>query len=378
MNFNGGYKPLFYDRSVLICARRNKIFKLHDDGTEEFLFSIPTTNINLLFLHSRLLSRLLRLGVYSSVIHNNTYFFCFSKKLYSYNPKQKILSVEFYFEKGHGPLSFCSEIKLKGFSRTVYFGEYFSNKDLNAVRILKRNHNGTWVKCYEFAKGSINHIHRLVEDRQNNCIWILAGDFGSAAGIYRTTNNFTNVEKIVYGNQKYRSCVAFPLENGLLYATDSQFEKNSIRVLRNFNGEWISCHLFDTNGPVIYGCELKDFYIFSTSVEPGKLEKNLLLKMLDRESGPGIINDYVEIIALDKDNLKLISVSKNAKDVFPPRLFQFGSAMFPSVTSHHNIIHAYFTATKFNEGKIEVIDMKNFHNSLLNGSLNLKNLRKKD
>ena len=132
-------KVLFQDENFMIYARRNRVFRVNDFGKEDFLFEFPVIWYQRIFLWSRLLTRILRLGVYRATIFEDHYFFCFHKKMYSFNIKLWILTEEFIFEKGHGPLTFCDGRGIHGFDEALYFGEYFSDDNLDLIRILKRN-----------------------------------------------------------------------------------------------------------------------------------------------------------------------------------------------------------------------------------------------
>lgn len=143
----------------------------------------------------------------------------------------------------------------------------------------------------------------------------------------------------------------------MLYATDSHLEQNTIRVLAKIDGEWSSSWFADINGPVIYGCELLDFYVFATSVEPGLVKSNIVATLLDTRKGPGIDKNQVEIIAVSKSTKRIHKIEENQKDFLPARIFQFGSAMFPSFSSHSNHLYTYYTATQSAEGQTKIIDL---------------------
>ena len=351
-------KPLFYEEENLICAKKNKIISVASDGTESLICVLPINWLQALLLCSRLLSRLFRLEVYSSAISGGIYFISFQKKLYSFKKSSGKLTCEISFENGHGPLSFCCIDSLEGFNSTIYYGDYVSNPSYEPISIYKRLDNGGWDKCFTFPKNLINHVHGLVKDDIRNCVWILTGDYGSSFGIYKATNNFSKVEPIIIGDQKFRSCVAYPVIDGLLYATDSHLEKNTIRILKNIDDNWVSEEISKINGPVIYGCELLDFFIFATSVEPGLKKSNKISTLLDREKGPGIINNHVEIVAISKLTMKKTILEVNPKDLLPARLFQFGSACFPSKSNSSNRLATYYTATQKYEGELRDIEIK--------------------
>lgn len=344
-------KSLFSDNGFTIFSKRNKIFKIDEFFNKELIVSLPVGWIFKMLSHSRLLSRIFRLDVYCAAHYADHYFFCFQKKIFSYCKNTQSLQVEHNFQKGNGPIRFTIIENISGFDDGIYFGEYFSDAVLDPIRILKRLPSGNWIECYLFESGKINHVHSLVPDKNNNCVWILTGDFGSASAIFKAKENFSEVIPIVQGQQKFRSCVAFPHEGNLIYATDSHLESNSIRLLSFSKNRWHSKKLFDINGPVIYGFESKDYYIFSTSVEPGDAKSSFIFNLLDTKKGPGIIHNRVEIIAYQKYENTLIKLFLNPKDCWPARLCQFGSAIFAGGSVNNNNFYVYFTGTKNFEGK---------------------------
>lgn len=351
-------QPLFRDGHKMIFAIRNKIVSIDESGNKENIISLPVSWFKNILLRSRLVNRILRLDVFRATQHGEYYFFCFQGRLFSYNKSSKILKKELLFEKGNGPLIFCNLMGVSGFDDGLYFGEYFSDIELDRIRILKRTDSGEWHACFTFQEGRINHIHALVPDKSNDCVWILTGDFGEAAAIYRATNNFKNVEPIVKGSQKYRACVAFPLKDNLVYATDTPYEKNHIRKLYKTNsGSWLSKKLYEVNGPIVYGCETKDYYIFSSTVEPGHIKPNFFLNLLDRKRGIGILRNQVEIYSLKKSDNTLKLIDINPKDQLPARLFQFGSASLSGHSTKTNRFYAYYVGTEFHEGNFKQFDI---------------------
>jgi hypothetical protein len=238
----------------------------------------------------------------------------------------EILS-EIKIPKGVRPLNFLKIKDLENFDEGLYFGEYFDNDEKEAVRIFKKGENSL-DEVYCFKPGSIYHIHNLIEDKNRGCVWILTGDFGNEAAIFQAFDNFKRIECVVRGQQVFRSCVAFPVAEGLLYATDSQFEQNSIRLLKQNNQVWESIYVADLNGPCIFGSSIGDQYYFSTSVEAinsgGRIQK-----FLRNKRGPGIIENHSEIVG-GNCNKGFKTIYTNKKDFLPFILFQFGNILFPS------------------------------------------------
>ncbi|MCG3864919.1 MULTISPECIES: hypothetical protein [unclassified Photobacterium] len=352
-------KPLFFDGDKLIYARGNKVFSCFNNLSEELLFTFPKSKLNLITNKSRLFYRMFRSGVGAAIKAELNYFFVYDKKLFRYDIVSRVLVKEFNFTVGRGPLQFSIIKNIDGFTDVVCFGEYFGNHDRDPVNIYVRNSNGKWINTYSFVKGEINHIHALIPDIYRNCIWILAGDFEHSASIYKAEDNFKNVSPILTDNQNYRACVAFPLEDGILYATDSQIKTNSIRMMKQVGAGWVSEQLVDINGSCIYGTELKDYFVFSTSTEPSEKKIGKIARLLDNKPAPGILENKSDIIIYNKKSKKISIITSINKDIWPYRLFQFGSVMFPSNSEKSNILYSYNVGSKENDLSTVIYDLTN-------------------
>lgn len=338
------YKPLFFFNNRIYLVRQNKIFYLKNEELN-FFHKLPNSIFRIFFDKFKLISRLLRSQVWSVNVFKNQANICYQGNLYNLDLNSKKISKELSFKKGRGPINFCNVENIKGFDDGIYFGEYFMNPNFNEINVYRKINNKKWNIIYTFKNNhKINHIHSLIADKYNNCIWILAGDFGEAATIFRAKDNFQKVEKILDSHQSHRGVVAFPTEKGLLYATDSQFIHNSIRLLSKENGNWQSKKLHGINGPVINGCKIRDYYVFSTSTEPGEEKSGYIKNFFDRNPGPGIKINESQVICLSKDLLNLKIIYKNEKDYFPYRLFQFGSISFPEGKNNSNDLYVFPTA----------------------------------
>ncbi len=348
-------KPLFFnEKGNLLFSRLNKVYERSENGEEVLLFEFDEKLINKVLGNFSLWHRMKRLGVMSAISSEEHYFFSYSHHLIVYDRKNRSLKVEFKFNNGRGPLHFCNIIDILGFTDSICYGEYFGNHNRNPVSIFQREACGKWKNAFQFSEGKINHIHALIPDKKRCCVWILVGDFEHSAAIYMAKNNFNDVELIVEGKQSFRSCIAFPTDEGLLYATDTQQESNSIRLLRNEFGTWDSEKLYEIKGSCIYGTELKDYYVFSTSTEPSDEPKGKLSRLIDNKPGPGIKDNSSDIIVYSKEKKEFNILSTVEKDIFPYRIFQFGSIMFPSGKASNNHLFAYNVGSKKNDLSTEV------------------------
>ncbi len=350
-------KPLLCNDGKLMVAKGHIVYVVKNGYKMKRLFSFEESCINKTLNNNFLLYRTRRAGVYSAVKHKKNYFFSYGKKLFRYGLKEGLLTEEMSFENGRGPLQFCSVTDLKGFQDCVCFGEYFENdKKTKEVHIYAKLELGSWKIAYTFTLGEIDHIHALVPDKIRNCIWILTGDFGRSAGIWMATDNFKNVMRVASG-QQHRACVAFPIDQGLLYATDTQLERNSIRILFKEAGAWSSKTLHPINGSCIYGCELKDYFVFSTSTEPDINPGNIVISLLDNRPGPGIVKNSSDILLVEKNDYSMTNLCERPKDVFPYRLFQFGTIMFAGGSNNTNKLYAYNVGSKENDLATEFWDL---------------------
>jgi hypothetical protein len=345
------------DNEIVVSKRNNLYIYNLLINSFTLIVKLPTSNFISFCSRIKLLTRLLRLGVRLSVsISNNKIIVVFNKQFYEVDILNNSYESVFDIPRGNRPLNIANVINIVGFENTLYFGEYFSNFKRDSVNVYKRLSDKSWKIVYTFPEGTIEHIHAIVPDKYRECLWILTGDFNIASGIWMAKNNFNFVEPILQGSQKFRSCVAFPLPEGILYATDSQFEKNSIRLMRNQNEEWVSDFICYVNGPVIYGCKVKNNLFFSTSVEGDSHMKKIFSKYLDKTPGPGIEGKSSTIVGGNLENgFKILN--ENPKDNLPFILFQFGAITFPTGDNQSDYLFSYNIALKNNDLETQIFQI---------------------
>ena len=349
-----GYRPLCYmGTSILLLSKRNVLYcyNMKEDSYEK----ICSYKISFLF---RLLSvfsltrRLLRIEFrYGLELDGRRYLVVYKNSVLILDMIDKSIREQEVGERG---LSFAKIENVQGFENMICFGDYKENFSKDEISINSFINN-QWRKVYTFKKGEIEHVHAIIPDPINSRVWILTGDFGDSACIWLAEENFSKVRPIVRGSQMFRSCVAFPLDGGLLYATDSQMEENFINFLQpNFFGGFDLKVICSINGPCIYGTRLKDDFVFSTSVEPfnglGKIDitKGLLL----RNPGIGIKSPHSEILKLNRA-FEVKKLYSNQKDNWP-FIFQFGAVTFPTDNYDNNDLVFYNVSLKNNNNCTEI------------------------
>ena len=122
-----------------------------------------------------------------------------------------------------------------------------------------------------FPKGAIRHVHNIVHDPWQDCLWVLTGDYGDECRILRASYDFTSVEVVLQGKQQARAVAAVPTEDGLYFASDTPLEQNFIYRLER--GGTLSC-LAPVSSSSIYGCQVGSHVFFSTMVEPSEINRD--------------------------------------------------------------------------------------------------------
>jgi hypothetical protein len=192
----------------------------------------------------------------------------------------------------------------------VFWGEYFNNANRDEVHIYASEDRGsTWQVAYTFAKRSIRHVHNVVYDRWQDCLWVLTGDNGAECRIVRATCDFRNVEVVLSRNQQARTAAMVPTEAGLYFSSDTPLERNFIYLLdRNGHLE----RLANIGSSSIYGCRVGDSTFFSTMAEPSEVNPT----------------DHVSLYG-SADGVYWAPLGDWSKDRWPMKFFQYGNVFLP-------------------------------------------------
>ena len=256
------------------------------------------------------------------------------------------ISRGWYCGPGIRPLSFTDVKDIAGFDDGIYFGGYLGNMGKKPVNIYYRNGIDKWEVVYTFPNGFINHVHTIVPDSFRKCLWVFTGDFDEATAIWKITDCFNKVEKVAYNDQKYRGCVIYALPEGLLYATDAPFTDDYIYLMNPDTYE--VKEIFPIDGSCIYGCQWKDKYVFSSTVEGDGRNNTRWQFYFGRKRGAGIKDNYVHMYMGNlQDGFK--EIYKEKKDFMPLYTFQFGVFKFPQGINNSNTLFYQPVATKKND-----------------------------
>lgn len=193
---------------------------------------------------------------------------------------------------------------------TVYWGEYFDNPSRDEVHIYASADGGsTWSVAYTFPKGAIRHVHNIVHDPWQKCLWISTGDYGDECRILRASHDLRQIDVVLQGNQQARAVALVPAENGLYFSSDTPLEKNSIYHLDRTGA---LSQLAPLTSSSIYGCRVGHHIFFSTMVEPSAANPDRSVRIFGGRGGQNFLS----------------SLSWK-KDRWPLRFFQYGNAFLP-------------------------------------------------
>ena len=341
-------KLVCYSSGLLIVYESGKIIrKLH----------LPLSLKEKYFGWSKWLYRLFRMGIRASeAIDESHIVYSVGNYIYEVDLSTGDVSEGFFCGEGIRPLIITTVKNNIEFDDGLYFGGYLGNDSKNPVHIYKRIGIDNWKAVYTFPQGTINHVHALVNDSYRNCLWAFTGDFGDSSAIWKITNNFKQVDRIFYNDQKYRACVIFALPEGLLYATDGPFVENHIYLLNL--STYVLNDIMPISGSCIYGCKWKDNFVFSSTVEGDGRNMSKLEWLFTRKRGSGIVDNYVHLYSGNiKDGFK--ELYKERKDKMPFYTFQFGVFKFPYGENNSDKLFFQPIATSENDLCLLEISEKN-------------------
>lgn len=333
----------------LVCYQHGDVFIL-ENGQELKRFSLFKSFKERTLGRVKLISRLLRLGVRcAETVDNSTIILSIGNMLYEFNVNSGLLSKGYNCGDGIRPLVFTTVKNIDGFDNGLYFGGYLGNMEKQPVNVYHRTGVDQWDVRYTFPQGAINHVHNIIADPYSQCLWIFTGDFDEASAIWKVTDNFRDVECVACKDQKYRGCVVYALPEGLLYATDAPFQDDYIYLMNTETYE--VKEIFPIHGSCIYGCQWKNKYVFSSTVEGDGRNMSRWEFYFGRKRGAGIKDNYVHMYMGNlQEGFK--EVFKEKKDCMPFYTFQFGVFKFPYGVNNSDTLCFQPVATNKNDLKL--------------------------
>jgi hypothetical protein len=192
----------------------------------------------------------------------------------------------------------------------VFWGEYFDNPKRDDVYIYASLDQGiTWQVAHVFTRGAIRHVHNILYDRWEDCLWIFTGDYGAECRILRASLDFTTVDEVAGGNQQTRAAAAVVSRSGLYFASDTPLEQNYIYYLSR-RGRILPLGALPSSS--ICACKNRSGMFFSTMAEPSRVNP---ARTVDLFGSP--------------DGTEFQSIASWQKDRWPMKFFQYGNAFLP-------------------------------------------------
>ena len=214
----------------------------------------------------------------------------------------------------------------------IFWGEYFDNAARDEVHIYTSEDAGTsWHIAYTFPKASIRHVHNIVHDRWQNCLWILTGDYGDECRILRAACDLSSIEVIVQGNQQARAVALVPTPGGIYFSSDTPLESNFIYHMDQAGKV---SQLSAIGSSSIYGCRVGESVFFSTMVEPSAVNKDKQVRL------------YGSTYKRDSKNGGWPSLLTWKKDGWSMKFFQYGNVFLPDGDNATQYLAATTIATE--------------------------------
>lgn len=330
----------------LVCYKHGVIYVMQN---ENILFThiIPIGNKEKFLGRFRYLNRLFRFGIRTAEAIDETHIvLSIGNMIYEMDLTSGNMSNGFFCGEGIRPLIFTKVSGLDSFTDGLYFGGYLGNRSKTPVHIYRRVDVDNWEIVYTFSRGTINHVHSIVSDSYRQCLWIFTGDFDEASAIWKVTENFKKIERVLCNDQKYRACVVFALPEGLLYATDAPFVDDFIYLMNPISFEVKV--IAPISGSCIYGCQWNNQFVFSSTVEPDGRHNTVWERYFGRKRGSGIKDNYVHLYCGDIFN-GFKEIYKEKKDKLPYIPFQFGVFKFPYGQNNTDTLYFQPIATNEND-----------------------------
>lgn len=323
------YRPLSCIGDTVITSHAGKIVAINLNSKEKkHICNLPISKVQKVLSKSRIIERLIRTEAKIAVpITSDRIIISYRGGIYNVDLQSGEIKKELSYRNGmNGPMRIVSIKGVPGFTDCLAFGEYTLNPQRkNPSAIFTRNEKtGEWKKVYEFAPGKVRHIHGLAPDSENQCVYILTGDFDTEAGIWKATDNFSKVEPLLVGSQMYRSGYLYKVKDGFTYATDTALEQNYLYQVRvSDNGSYELSTYYEMDGSCVSSSETKDKVLFSSTVEADESVRGWK-SWINMRRGAGIKSEYAKLVSVDKRTMSTKVIAEYKKDKLPFKLFQYG------------------------------------------------------
>ncbi|MCC2820946.1 hypothetical protein LK537_26985 [Lachnoclostridium pacaense] len=356
------HRPLVVIDKEVITYSRNKIYKINIiDGTMEFICKLPGSLMMRVLSKYRFWERLFRYEIKSAILLSEDCLLI-SRIGCIYNIHLNTGKIEFehHFRPNmNNPYYFTRIENIKNFQDAIVYGEYIgrTNERFNVSIYSRPLEKKEWGEKFTFPPNQIRHVHGIVPDSKNKCVYILTGDYDNESGIWITKDDFKNVDPILIGSQIYRAVFLFPLDDkSFLYATDTAMQQNYIyHCWYNKNKEeYVINKIIDIDGSCLSASSDNEFVYISTTVENDERVTGLK-SWVDYHRSPGIKSEFAQLICIEKSSFKTKKIFQLKKDMFPCRLMQYGYFITVPAPTVNGIL-VYPIGVKKYDGKVLLLE----------------------
>lgn len=319
----------FVDDEVRVASKHNKI--VVEKSGKTISFNVPQGKLKTLLGQFRLFRRLLRLDKCNVFYNDQSLVIIRHGQVYHFDLVTEKLTQTLTLRNCrnvlHQSISKCSE-------GNIYFGEYGANKERKTVPVYRSSDGGmSWEEIYTFAAGEIKHIHGCYYDHYSDKVWVCTGDFKDENWLIQANKDFSAVERIGDGQQKFRACNLFFEKDAVHWIMDSQLETSYHIRLNRDTKETTTLEPFQ--GPVWYIKRLEDGYYLATTAQ---------------ETGDGVLDEYAHLyISRDLNNWTILKSFEH--DGLPKKYFKNGIIGFPDGKASSDKFYMFFEAVKGFDGK---------------------------
>lgn len=301
--------------------------------------ALPMKRYHRILAHFRLIERLLRLEVKAAIaLSDSEVLLSYLGGVYRVNLESGEIIKEHTYRSGmNNPLYFTKITGISGFADCIAYGEYTINSNRkNSSDIYIRSLSAPdWHKVFEFPAGEIRHIHGLKAAPEDGCVYIMTGDLDKESGIWSSSDGFRTVNPVLVGQQKYRTGFMYSVAHGYIYPTDTAMEQNYIYFAEKKEVSFNLKTVTELDGSCVNSAETEDEVYVATAVEPDERVTGWR-SWINYRKGAGIKSEYSQLLRINKKSMKCDCVFKAKKDMWPYRLFQYGSLILvkgPEVNS---------------------------------------------
>lgn len=261
------------DDNLFIAHKANKITYI--DHGERQIISIPDEGLGWkkIFMPLRKSRRLLRLD--KAMITPTSYGFvmCRFGNVYAYDISNKTWTKVDIQLNCRNPIYNA----LLNCESGIYIGEYGNKNGIGKKVFRSMDEGKTWSCIFQFDPDAIRHIHCLAWDPFERKIWVFTGDDDENCRVLKASPDFSEVEEIGSGSQKWRACHVIFTKDTVEWFMDCPLEEvRYIKYHRQTGNLEIGQ---EVAGPVWFAREYQDFALAASAQEIGPSHKDKLLHL---------------------------------------------------------------------------------------------------